>query len=246
LDFVTNRMFRESLLIHAERAPQIRYDPAPTRFRSFQFAAWLPPVNGPTQLDNSRQEYVQSDGATLFTNDIGIKATLDALSDRWPWTLSRDELVDAVQTRLRSAGLTPNETLPDVVDSLMGALIMQGQVQYRLEAVQPDTGKPEPLQIEETVRRMAELTAGLPEATTFNRWHETLELSPLDRRLLPLLDGTRDNAALAQGLLAGLRADPIEVDGRQLTDQEELAAVVTEYVDTLPERLTEMKLVRFQ
>ena len=56
-------------------------------------------------LDHSRQEFEQLDGATLFTNDPGIKAALDVLSARWPWTLSRQELVDAVHDRLRSAGL---------------------------------------------------------------------------------------------------------------------------------------------
>ena len=222
LDFVTNRMFRESLLVHTERAPQIRYEPDFARYRSFHFAAWLPPVDGPTRLDNSRQEYLQSDSATLFTNDIGIKATLDVLSDRWPWTLSRDELVEAVQTRLSLAGFTPNDTLPQVIDSLMGALIMQGQARYRLEPVTLEPAAPGPLRIDESARRMAQFTSRRGDATTFNRWHETLELSPLDSRLLPLLDGTRDHDALVAAL-PGLLAEDL---------------------DGLPERLAEMKLLR--
>ncbi|CAN5300222.1 lysine methyltransferase [soil metagenome] len=222
LDFVTNRTFRESLLVHSERAPQIRYEPDLSRFRGFHVAARLPPVDGPTRLDNSRQEYLQSDGATLFTNDVGIKATLDALNDRWPWTLSRDELVDVVRDRLHSAGFTPSDTLPQVVDSLMGALIMQGQARYRLAPVAPEAVAAVPLRIDETARRMAEFTSGRGDATTFNRWHETLELSPLDRMLLPLLDGTRDRDAL----VAALPGQPAE------------------YVDALPEHLADMKLLR--
>lgn len=112
IDFVVNRMFRESLLVHGHREPQIRYNPDRSRLRQMHIAAWVPPVDGPSRLDSSRQEYRESDGATLFTNDSGIKAALDALSACWPRTLSRQELVDAVHTRLVSAGLTPSDTLP--------------------------------------------------------------------------------------------------------------------------------------
>src|SRR4029079_11734330 len=83
-------------------------------------------------------EYREGDGATLFTNDPGIKAALDALSDRWPWTLSRQELVDAVHARLVDAGLTPSDSVSDTVENLMGVLILQGQSRYRLHPVFPD------------------------------------------------------------------------------------------------------------
>ena len=45
---------------------------------------------------------------------------------RWPWTLSRQELVDAVHARLVSAGFNPSADLADHIDDLMGVLIMQG------------------------------------------------------------------------------------------------------------------------
>jgi methyltransferase-like protein len=246
LDFVTNRMFRESLLVHAERAPRIRYEPDLSRYSRFHFAASLPPVDGPTRLDSSRQEYLQSDGATLFTNDLGVKATLDALSASWPWTLSRQELVDTVHARLESAGFTPSANLSEVIDSLLRALIMQGEVRYRLDPVAPEPVAPEPLRLAETARRMAELTCRQPEASIFNLWHETLELAPLDRRLLPLLDGTRDRAALVEALVASVRADPIPVDrdGTPASGETEVRAALVEYVDELPHRLAEMKLVR--
>jgi hypothetical protein len=63
-------------------------------------------------MDHSRQEYLESDGATLFTNDPGIKAALEALNARWPWTLSRQELIDAVHARLVAAGFTWTPTSP--------------------------------------------------------------------------------------------------------------------------------------
>lgn len=245
IDFVVNRMFRESLLVHAEREPQIRYNPTRSRFRDGHIAAWVPPADEPTRLDNSRQEYREADGATLFTNDPGIKAALDALSERWPWTMSRQELLDAVHARLVGAGLTPSETLPDLVDNLMGVLILQGQARYRLHPVSPEPVSA-PLRLDETARRMVELTGEQSQASTFNIWHETHMLSPLDRHLLPLLDGTRDRAALLDALLDAVREHslPVERDGTLVSGEAATRDALAEYVDALPQHLAEMKLLR--
>jgi len=245
IDFAVNRMFRESLLVHAERAPQIHYHPDRSRFRRLNIAAWVPPVDGPTRLDNSRQEFEAAEGATLFTNDPGIKAALDALGARWPWTLSRDELVDAVHARLVSAGLTPSAGLPDVVDDLMSVLILQGQARYRLDPVvlQPASA---PLRLDETARRMVELTGSEGQASTFNLWNETQVLSPLQRHLLPLLDGTRDRNGLVEALMAVDRENPIPIerDGSPVSGEAETRDALIDYLDALPQLLAEMKLLR--
>ena len=245
IDFVVNRTFRESLLVHAERAPQVRYHPDRSRFRRLHIAAWAPPADGQTRLDTSRQEYQQSDGATLFTNDPGIKAALDALSARWPWTQSRQDLVDAVHARLISEGLTPSASVGDLIDNLMGVLILQGQARCRLDPVLPEPA-PAPLQLEEAARRIVELTGSESQASTFNLWHETHMLSPVDRHLLPLLDGTRDRNALVEALLAVDREDPIplERDGKPVSGEAERRDAVIDYIDALPQLLTEMKLLR--
>lgn len=223
LDFVLNRMFRESLLIHSERAPQIRYDVDRSRFRHLHISAWVPPVEGEIRLDDSHQEFLESDGATLVTDDPGVKAALDALCVRWPWTLSRQELIDGVQARLASAGLTPSVDLPDHVDDLIGVLIVQGAARFRLEPVLPEPVAGN-LRLDETARRMAELSRHDSDASTFNLWHETLILTSLERHLLPLLDGTRDREALIEAL----------------TDHD------ADGIDALIQRLVEMKLIRIE
>jgi methyltransferase-like protein/SAM-dependent methyltransferase len=244
LDFVVNRMFRETLLVHAERAPKVRHHPDRSRYGSLHVAASVPPVGEPTKLDHSRQEYVISD-ATLFTNDPGLKATLDALSARWPWTISRQELVEAVHARLESAGLRASADLAGHVDDLIGVLIVQGAAQLRLDPVLPEIATV-PLRLADSVRRMVELTRATDDVSTFNPWHETVPLTPLDAHLLPLLDGTRDRDALVQALVTSVRADPVDsddVEGRPL-DDDELCVAVAQFVDAAPQRLAELKLLR--
>jgi methyltransferase-like protein/protein-L-isoaspartate O-methyltransferase len=245
LDFVADRTFRETLLVHAERAPQIRYSPPHSRYRRLHIAARVPPADGQTRLDHSRQDYLYSDGATLFTNDPGIKAALDALTARWPWTLSWKELVDAVRARLVSAAFNPSDRLADHIDGLLEVLILQGQARFRLDPVLPEPTQA-PLRLDEAARRMAELTRGESDASTFNLWHETLMLSPVDRHLLPLLDGTRDRNALVEAVLAIDRENPIRIerDGKQVSGEAELRHALAEHIDAMPQRLAEMMLLR--
>jgi methyltransferase-like protein len=243
LDFVTNRMFRESLLVHAERTPMISYTPTRDRFADLHFAAFVPPVDDETRMDNSRQEYRESDGATLFTNDPGIKAALDELSSAWPWTLSRTELVEAVSARLAAAGLAPSVNVDDHVDNLMGTLILQGQARFRLDPVRTQATIT-PLTLDETSRRMAELTSDRDDASTFNPWHETEMLPVVDRHLLPLLDGSRDREELVDALVGRFEADaiPLELDG-VVVSGDGLRDALAAFVDQAPERLAEMKLL---
>jgi hypothetical protein len=127
----------------------------------------------------------------------------------------------------------------------MGVLILQGQARYRLAPVLPEPASA-PLRLDETARRMVELTASEVEASTFNLWNETHMLSPVDRHLLLLLDGTRGRDALVEALLAVDRENPIPVerDGRPVSGEVERREALSELVEELPQRLTEMKLLR--
>jgi hypothetical protein len=93
---------------------------------------------------------------------------------------------------------------------------------------------------------MAELTRGESDASIFNLWHESLLPSPVDRHLLPLLDGTRDRDALLDALLAIDQENPIDIerDGEQPSGDGERRNAMAGYVDTLPQRLVQMKLLR--
>jgi methyltransferase-like protein/2-polyprenyl-3-methyl-5-hydroxy-6-metoxy-1,4-benzoquinol methylase len=245
LDFVVNRLFRESLLVHAERASQISYSPDGSRYERLHLAAWVPPADGQTCMDNSRQEYVQSDGSKLFTNDPGIKAALDTLRARWPWTLSRQEVVDGVRSRMEMAGLTPSAELSRNVDNLIQVLVFQGQARIRLDPLLPEPTST-PLRLFEPIRRMAEIAREDSDASIFNLWHEALILSPIDRHLLPLLDGTHDHDALLDAVLAIDSETPIsiEVEGEEIPNDAERRQALADYIDALPARLTEMKLAR--
>lgn len=218
LDFVLNRMFRESLLVHRERTAQISYVVDRTRLRDVHVAAWAPPADGEIRLDESAQDFVGQEGAALSTNAPDVKAAVDALCTRWPWTLSRPELIAETRARLDVAGVAAPDDLDDHVDDLLALLILQGTAQFRLD---PVVGPP---RLDETARRMAAATATGEQPATFNLWHETLVLSDVDRVLIPLLDGSRDREALIAALAPVLGPD------------------AAAHLDALPQHLAELKL----
>lgn len=246
LDFVVNRTFRQTLLMHAERAPQVRYQLDRSRYGRLHFATWMPPIGGEPRLDNSNQEYgEQGSGTTLYSQNPIVKAALEILNSRWPSTMARAELPGAVRTRLAAAGVQPDGDVDAVVDDMLEFLIVRGQVRYRLDPVSAEPPSV-PLRIDEVARRMAEATRGDPDACTFNRWHETVALSPVDRHLLPLLDGTRDRGALVEALIGFDREGLVQFErnGARVAGEAELRDAATEYIDSMPQRLWTMKLSR--
>jgi methyltransferase-like protein len=179
------------------------------------------------------------------TNDSAIAAAIDALTDRWPWTLSWQELVDAARARLGRAETAAAPDIEGQIDDLLECLIVQGQARYRLAPVCPEPACT-PIRLNEVARRMAELTREDVEAYVFNQWHELLPLSPVDRYLLPLLDGRHDRRALVDALMDVVGQDLIRIDrddGHPL-DEEGIRDVLTQQIDAMPQRLTEMKLMR--
>jgi methyltransferase-like protein len=245
LDFVVNRSFRQTLLVHAERAHHIRHQLDRSRFQRLHVSAWVPPVAGDTRLDDSSQQYGDRDGRTFFAHDRGIKAALEALNDRWPWTLSRHELVEAARARLARAGVEEAADLDVQVDVLLEVLIVAGHARCRLEPVAPKVAGPS-LRLDEPARRMAELTRDDTEAFVFNRWHEMMPLSPVDRHLLPLLDGSRDRDALLEALVGVFRQNLIQIDrdGEPVVEDTEVREVLAAEIDALPQHLAELGLLR--
>jgi len=243
LDFVVNRRFRETLFVHAERAPQIDYRLQRSRFGRLHFASWTPPLAGETTLDSEEQAF--GNGVMSFVvADAAIKAAVDALNARWPWAVSRADLLAAVRARLGAAGIDEQSDLDGRIDGLLELLIVQGHARIRLEAVSPPAAGV-PIRLAPEIRRMALLAREDEDSFVFNPWHEILALSSVDRYLVPLLDGHNDRHALLDVLLDLFRNNVIRIEhnGQHMLDEHAAAQLLSRQVDTLPQRLADLKLL---
>jgi SAM-dependent methyltransferase len=243
LDFVVNRRFRETLFVRAERAPHISYRLQRSRFERLHFASWTPPLAGETTLDSEKQPFGHA-AMSFVVQDAGIKAAVDALNARWPWTLTRADLLATVRGRLAAADIDEQSDLDGRIDSLLELLIVQGHARIRLEAVSP-LAAGVPIQLAPEIRRMVRLAGADGESFVFNPWHEFLALSSVDRYLVPLLDGHNDRQALLDTLLDLFRNNVIHIehDGQHVLDEQAAGQLLCEHVDTLPQRLADLKLL---
>ena len=120
--------------MHGDLAPRVTYNPDRTRFGRLHIAANLPPADGEARLDGSAQEY---ESANFTTQSSVVKAALAALTDRWPWTLSRAELLNLVGSQLNSADVEIPANLEAAIDQLVEQLVLGGVARFRLDPLIP-------------------------------------------------------------------------------------------------------------
>lgn len=243
LDFVVNRTFRQTLLVHASRSEQVRYRVQPERYQAFHFAAQLPCVQGSTRQDGSTQEYGVPGKATVNTSQSTVKLAMDQLTAAWPCTLAYADLLAGVRSGLHPA--LPEAQSQALLDDLLEHLVIRGLVKYHLTPVQLAEFSAQPT-VDPQVRHMARLSQHDADASTFNQWHETVPLSVVERWLLPELDGSRDRQALADLLLTHAAQGRVSFlqQGQPVTGEAQLAAAALEHVDMMLSRLPLLKLLR--
>jgi SAM-dependent methyltransferase len=181
LDFFKGRMFRQTLLCRAETEPR---EPAAAVVRDMLAASPAKPA-GP--VGAGRTEFRGPHGATLTTDNDAVKAALVRLGEAWPVAVPVAQLggADAVAEMLVRA--------------------------YAVNFVQLHVWAPD-LATTPSERPVASAPARLQAArgtrVTTLRHAEIDVPDELGRRLITLLDGTRDRAALLREL--GRPADELE------------------------------------
>ncbi len=103
MDFLRNRMFRQTLLCHARA--QLNHALHSDSVRQFYIAAPVKPVSAkPDVTSAAAEEFKSSGAAVLNTRDPILKAVMVHLGEQWPLALSFDKLLAAARARLGNAG----------------------------------------------------------------------------------------------------------------------------------------------
>lgn len=204
LDFAISRTFRQTLLVHSERASTLRWQLDPKAVRGMHFSARLSCKDGPAQLNGLPQEFVAPPHTGSLTVGLsGLKQAIDLMGRKWPGTATRDEIVEFAQRTQGPKGAVAPEVLADAVDELLEMLVLRGMARVRLGAVETggDAGS---LVADPVVRRQA-LAIAPSKKHVANAWHETVDIGDAERLLLPMMDGTTDKAALVARIANVLR-----------------------------------------
>jgi methyltransferase-like protein len=196
-DFLTGRAFRRALLCHA--GARLERPAPPTRLRGLRLAANVRPTDSPgARAAGGVRRFDTPKGVTLSTNHPQAGAALEYLGDRWPGSVAFEDLLAAVGAADSSAH----------ADELGGFLLRAAaggvvQLSVRQPQWEPKPGEfPRASRLARWQARRGDLVTTLTGASV------KLE-GPLARELLILLDGTRDRAAIVEGLAEGVVAGRI-------------------------------------
>jgi methyltransferase-like protein/2-polyprenyl-3-methyl-5-hydroxy-6-metoxy-1,4-benzoquinol methylase len=230
MDFVRNRTFRESLLVHARNIPH--WQILPERVTRLHVASAARPA-ADTPVDVRSEEAVQyrtPSGVSLSTTRPLLKAAMVVMGEAWPGTVPFGELLRRSRELLgaaddpKAAGEDARNLASAVLNGYLGSDVVElhGAPVAVTKAV---SEKPVAL-----AAARVRAGAGRPMA---NRRHEVARVTDLERHLVTLLDGTRDRPALAEAVTEAVAGGRLHLaqNGRPVTDRDEVRAAVGAILD---------------
>jgi SAM-dependent methyltransferase len=198
MDFVRNRMFRSSLLCHADAALERNMDPQ--RLTGMEVGALIA-VKTPW-LDGKPAVFAAPGGQEL-TVDNKIGASLfTVIASLGKSTRPVSEIIDEVVEKHRA---DIGDADPEAVRSDLGRLIIQGYLKKMLDLFVGSPGQPR-----------AAASADHPETLPLARWQagrgyrvssprlEMLSADPFVGKLITFCDGTRDRTAIIDAMTESL------------------------------------------
>ncbi len=210
LDFFRNRMFRQTLLCHAEAAVHRALDDGPLA------AWWLSSAArrgaGDSGVDDAAEPegpeagtvghadapesetFVGNSGVVMTSAEPIVRAAMGVLGDAWPGARAFASLVEQACER---GAIAPGQGAAERLRAVMLQAYIAGIIQLQSAAppLAPEAGerpRASPL-------ARAQHAAGAPLVATLRHTNAAL-VDELERALLPLLDGRHDAAALAAAL----------------------------------------------
>lgn len=217
LDFAVSRVFRQTLLVHGTRAESLRWELDRKTLHGMHFAANLTCVDGSIRLDGQPQDFAAPPNTATITASLsGIKQAIEALARAWPGTVTRDEMIHYAQSTQGDKDAVSPEILREAIDELCERLVLRGMAQVRLTPVEVMASTDRPVADPVVQRQVAALRPDLKHVV--NAWHDSVEITELDRVLIPIMDGQVDRAGLVSAALSAMRegrlslAPPIPVD----------------------------------
>jgi len=242
MDFLRSRMFRRTLLCHAN--VRLNREIGPDRVRDLYVSSALVPTEDLGQDPRSQLEmnFQHPHGTSISVQDPLHKGALLYLNQIWPRCTCVDGLpsLSRIQRGVEQTSESECDHESQSVCELVLECFSSDLVELRLRA-----------------DRFTTVVSGLPETTSLARHqaskgsivtnlrHETVQLEELDRRTLALLDGTHSidslRDELADLVLAGELT--IEQENTPMSDASEIKGVIAEALKQIMPKLARLAIL---
>jgi methyltransferase-like protein len=229
LDILNGRTFRQSLLVKAEVGVKIDRNLTAKSVDTLHFI-----TAGDIKVKRTEKggEATDAAGRRLVTEHKLVIDAVEKLAARHPASASVADLVDDASTAAQK----------EMVREALLRMGLSGLCTFISEPVAAATREArKPVAIE-----LARTDAQMGEAATTNLRHERVSFDALGQFVLPLLDGTRDLAAVAELVVEAARIGRLnfDKDGVRVADPGQLAAIAGDQVRTLVGNLGKTALLQ--
>lgn len=207
LDFAVGRQFRQSLLVHAERAGQIQDRPEASLFRSMHFAGQLIAETERDQANPGKRHFRTPSNTGLMTQEASLVALIEALQETWPAPITFAEACAIAGEKSSHAGAElEHATLLHLV-----TLLNCGSLRYRREPVGYTNSPTKPTMIPSARELIIAADQQPLQVGHSNLWHQMVNVSadPATRYVATLLDGSLTQAELRTKLRDALTSGRI-------------------------------------
>jgi methyltransferase-like protein/2-polyprenyl-3-methyl-5-hydroxy-6-metoxy-1,4-benzoquinol methylase len=243
MDFVRNRLFRQTLL--CRRDVRLRRRVSPNQIERLRVVAPLAPDSPHADLQSPGPEPFRGKRGTLTLHKPLEKAAFSALAAAWPQSVAFDELVADAYRRVEghdvviAAGAHASNERQGLADTLL-VCYSKNLIELHVSPG-PFVVRPGPSPVATPLARH-QAAAGV---LVTNQRHEPLRLADLDRRVLQMLDGSRDRARLLEELRTAAERSELTVRkaGKPIDAPAELASVLAEQLDASLARLARSALL---
>ncbi len=201
LDFVRIRRFRQTLLCHQEIA--VRGKPLRERLQHLRFSSRAKVEASNADLGEEKEgKFRGPGGGLLISVHPAMKELMLALISRWPCSIPFSELLSLIDSHL---GDPPAKDPVSLMEEVLSAALETGVLELGMceTRVTRDPGE------KPSVSRVARFQATEGEVMTNMRHMPVRVPDDAERKMIQLMDGTRDRWTLAQeySRLSGREAD---------------------------------------
>ena len=223
LDFLRNRAFRQTLLVHTGQT--INRNLTPASLEKLAIASALTPQGPVDPKASGNARFVLPNGIAADTTGPLTKAALLALAEAWPQPVTFPHLLDAARRQVEGDLLQePDPTGRPAAAQALGTDIFQlytaGLLEIWPHALPLATG----ISVQPRAFALACWQAGQTpmggQGVVTNMRHESIGLDALTVRILALLDGSHDRSAILEALtpLFATGTLTLQRDGQAVTD----------------------------
>jgi len=242
MDFLRNRMFRQTLLCHRSVRLDGRLDPERLVGLSVATSA-RPETPNPDVLSREPLRF-RRPNSTMSTSEPLVKAAMLHLGNVWPQAVPFTELLALARSRLDPQPIVIDTSRATVDTRRLAEPILRCYATTHIDLTRTLNSFTTRIGQRPAASGFARLQS-VTERRVTNLKHELVSLDDLERHVVPLLDGQKDRAQLIEGLVKQVESGKLVVhdSGRPVSNSQRLREIMGEALDGCLRNLAQKALL---